>query len=133
MIVLDASAVLELVLRTPAGERVADRIGSPDETLHAPHLIDLEVTQVLRRYEAGRVLSPSRALEALEDYRDLDLTRYPHEIFLQRIWDLCRNVTAYDGAYLALAEVLEAPLLTADQRLASAPGHRARVEVVRQK
>lgn len=133
MIVLDASAVLELVLRTPAGERVADRIGSPDETLHAPHLIDLEVAQVLRRYEAGRVLSPSRALEALEDYRDLDLTRYPHEIFLQRIWDLRRNVTAYDGAYLALAEVLEAPLLTADQRLASAPGHRARVEVVRQK
>jgi predicted nucleic acid-binding protein len=133
VIVLDASAVLELVLRTPAGERVADRIGSPDETLHAPHLIDLEVAQVLRRYEAGRVLSPSRALEALEDYRDLDLTRYPHEIFLQRIWDLRRNVTAYDGAYLALAEVLEAPLLTADQRLASAPGHRARVEVVRQK
>lgn len=133
MIVLDASAVLELVLRTPAGQRVADRIGSPDETLHAPHLIDLEVAQVLRRYEAVRMLSPSRAAEALEDYTNLDLTRYPHEIFLQRIWDLRRNVTAYDGAYLALAEVLEAPLLTADQRLASTPGHRARVEVVRRR
>ena len=133
MIVLDASAVLELVLRTPAGQRVADRIGSPDETLHAPHLIDLEVAQFLRRYEAVRMLSPSRAAEALEDYTNLDLTRYPHEIFLQRIWDLRRNVTAYDGAYLALAEVLEAPLLTADQRLASTPGHRARVEVVRRR
>lgn len=133
MIVLDASAVLELVLRTSAGQRVADRIGSPDETLHAPHLIDLEVAQVLRRYEAVRMLSPSRAAEALEDYTNLDLTRYPHEIFLQRIWDLRRNVTAYDGAYLALAEVLEAPLLTADQRLASTPGHRARVEVVRRR
>jgi predicted nucleic acid-binding protein len=133
VIVLDASAVLELVLRTPAGQRVADRIGSPDETLHAPHLIDLEVAQVLRRYEAVRMLSPSRAAEALEDYTNLDLTRYPHEIFLQRIWDLRRNVTAYDGAYLALAEVLEAPLLTADQRLASTPGHRARVEVVRRR
>jgi predicted nucleic acid-binding protein len=133
VIVLDASAVLELVLRTSAGQRVADRIGSPDETLHAPHLIDLEVAQVLRRYEAVRMLSPSRAAEALEDYTNLDLTRYPHEIFLQRIWDLRRNVTAYDGAYLALAEVLEAPLLTADQRLASTPGHRARVEVVRRR
>ncbi len=111
---------------------MADRIGSPDETLHAPHLIDLEVTQVLRRYESMRVLSPSRALESLEDFADLGLTRYPHEIFLQRIWELRRNVTAYDGAYLALAEALEAPLLTADQRLASTPGHRARVEVVGQ-
>ena len=133
MIVLDASAVLELVLRTPAGKRVAERIESPDETLHAPHLIDLEVAQVLRRYEAGRTLSPSRAQEALEDYRSLDLTRYPHEIFLRRIWELRRNVTAYDGVYLALAEVLDAPLLTADQRLASTSGHRVRVEIVRQK
>ncbi len=88
---------------------------------------------MLRRYEAEHVLSPSRALESLEDFADLAVTRYPHEIFLQRIWELRRNVSAYDGAYLALAEALEAPLLTADQRLASSPGHRARVEVVRQK
>jgi predicted nucleic acid-binding protein len=133
LIVLDASAALELVLGTPAGKTVADRIGATDETLHAPHLIDLEVTQVLRRYEAAHVLSPSRALESLKDFADLDLTRYPHEIFLQRIWELRRNATAYDGAYLALAEALGAPLVTADQRLASTPGHRARVEVVRQK
>lgn len=130
MIVLDASAVLELVLRTPAGDRVADRIEPPDETLHAPHLLDLEVAQVLRRYEAGRTLSPERAREALADFGDLEVTRYPHEIFLPRIWELRKNVTAYDAAYLALAEALRAPLLTADQRLASMPGHTARVEVL---
>src|SRR6266496_2389041 len=80
VIVLDASAALDLVLRTPAGEIVADRIGSPEETLHSPHLIDLEVAQVLRRYEASRALSPLRAREALDDFTDLDVTRYPHEI-----------------------------------------------------
>lgn len=131
MIVLDASAVLELLLRAPAGSRVAARIGSADETLHAPHLLDLEVAQVLRRYERGRTLSPERALEALEDFGDLDITRYPHAMFLARIWELRRNTTAYDAAYLALAEALEAPLLTADRRLASTPGHGARVEVFR--
>lgn len=133
MIVLDASAALEFLLRTASGEAVADRIGSPDETLHAPHLIDLEVAQVLRRYEAAREISSSRAQEALEDFSDLDVARYPHEILLPRIWELRRNVTAYDGAYLALAEALGAPLLTADERLASAPGHSARVEFVTEK
>ena len=132
MIVLDASAALELLLGTPAGERVAGRIASPDETLHAPHLIDLEVAQVLRRYEASRAMSPARAREALDDFADLEITRYPHEILLSRIWDLRKNATAYEGAYLALAEALGAPLLTADGRLASTPGHGARVEVVRQ-
>jgi len=82
VIVLDASAALELVLRTPAGERIAERIVSPDETLHAPHLIDLEVAQVLRRYEAGRSLSAARAWEALEDFMELEMTRYPHEVLL---------------------------------------------------
>jgi predicted nucleic acid-binding protein len=133
VIVLDASAALELVLGTPAGEKVAERIASPDETLHAPHLIDLEVAQVLRRYEGNRTMSPARAREALDDFTDLEITRYPHEILLSRIWDLRRNATAYDGAYLALAEALGAPLLTADGRLASTPGHGARVEVVRQR
>jgi predicted nucleic acid-binding protein len=133
VIVLDASAVLELVLRTPDGESVADRIESPDETLHAPHLLDLEVAQVLRRYEAGRTLSPERAQDALADFGDLQVIRYPHEIFLPRIWELRKNATAYDAAYLALAEALGAPLLTADQRLASTPGHTARVEVLRKR
>ena len=132
MIVLDASAVLELLLGTPTGRSVADRIASPEETLHAPHLLDLEVAQVLRRYEAAKTLTPERAGEALGDFEDIDLTRYPHEIFLARIWELRKNATAYDAVYLALAEALGAPLLTADRRLAGVSGHGAEVELLRE-
>jgi predicted nucleic acid-binding protein len=130
MIVLDASAVLELLLRTSTGKSVADRIASPKETLHAPHLLDLEVAQVLRRYEAAKTLTPRRADEALGDFLDIELTRYPHQIFLARIWALRQNATAYDAVYLALAEALGAPLLTTDQRLAGVPGHDADIEVL---
>ena len=130
MIVLDASAALELLLATPRGRRVARRIASPEETLHAPHLIDLEVAQVLRRYVDRGALGEERARQALGDLLDLDLARYPHEIFLRRIWDLRHNATAYDASYLSLAEALGAPLLTADSRLADVPGTEARVEVI---
>lgn len=129
MIVLDASAVLELLLQTAIGLKVAKRIATADETLHAPHLVDLEVAQVLRRRETSRTLSRSRAEQAIADFSDLDLTRYPHSALLPRIWALRKNVTAYDAAYLALAEALDAPLLTTDARLAKSPGHGARVEV----
>ena len=128
--VLDASAALELLLNTPAGVRIAGRIADPRETLHAPHLLDVEVAQVLRRQEATGTLRPERGRTALQDLGDLDLQRYPHDVLLPRIWQLRRNVTAYDAAYLALAEALDAPLLTCDARLGRAPGHRARVEVV---
>jgi predicted nucleic acid-binding protein len=130
LIVLDASAVLELLLGTPRGEAVAMRISRPDETLHAPHLLDLEVVQVLRRYEAKGLVTRARAEEALGDFADLDIARYPHDDFLRRIWALRKSVTAYDAAYLALAEALGAPLLSSDAKLARASGHRARVEVV---
>ena len=130
MIVLDASALLDLLLRTPRGETVARRIGGGDETLHAPHLVDLEVVHALRRYEMKGLLTRTRAEEALDDFADLDILRYPHDALLPRIWALRRNVTAYDAAYLALAEALDAPLLTADEKLARSPGHHARVEVV---
>jgi predicted nucleic acid-binding protein len=122
--------VLELLLSTPAGDAVRLRIASPDETLHAPHLLDLEVAQVLRRYCASKVLAPSRALEALEDLRALDLTRYPHDPMLNRIWQLRKNVTAYDAAYLALSEILDATLVTFDAKLAGVPAHTARVELL---
>jgi predicted nucleic acid-binding protein len=130
MIVLDASAVLELVLVTDAGQLVRERIAAPSETLHVPHLIDLEVLQVLRRYCASGVLEPERAKMALEDFRDLELERYEHEPMLDRIWQLRENMTAYDAAYVALAEALPAALLTFDARLANAPGHRANVELL---
>lgn len=130
MIVLDASAALELLLVTDKGLRVARRIAPPEETLHVPHLIDLEVTQVLRRYVARGQLAELRAGEALGDFRDLDLVRYPHDVLLERIWELRDNASAYDAAYLALAEALRAPLLTSDARLADVPNARAGVELL---
>lgn len=129
MIVLDASAALDLLLVTPSGRRIAQRIASAKETLHAPHLIDLEVAQVLRRYTAARQIDEARAGEVLEDLSDLDLYRYPHDVLLARIWELRHNVTAYDAAYLALAEALDAILLTRDKRLADVPGVSIRVEI----
>jgi predicted nucleic acid-binding protein len=130
MIVVDASAVLEILLRTPNAETVGRCVFDPSETLHAPHLLDVEVAQVLRRYAASGEIDGERGRAALADLADFSLNRYPHEILLPRIWDLRQNLTAYDAVYIALAEALDAPLLTCDRRLAAAPGHRARVELM---
>ncbi len=130
MIVLDASVVVELLLNRPSAARLARRLRDPDEALHAPHLIDLEIAQTLRRYQAIGELSPQRARQALLAFAQMPIERHPHWPFLGRIWELRRNLTAYDAAYVALAEVLDAPLLTCDRALASAPGHRAIVELV---
>jgi predicted nucleic acid-binding protein len=92
--------------------------------------IDLEVAQVLRRYCGTGDLEPARAGEALSDLADLPITRYPHLPLLPRVWELRHDVTAYDDAYLARAEMLDAPLLTGDVRLATAPNHRARIELL---
>ena len=130
MIVVDASAVLEVLLGTPNAPAAEARTLDPSETLHAPHVIDLEVAQVLRRYVLAGQVAPARCQAALEDFGDFVLHRYPHDLLLPRIWNLRANLTAYDAAYVALAEALDAPLLTCDRRIAAAPGHRARVEVV---
>jgi predicted nucleic acid-binding protein len=130
VIVVDASAVLEVLLRTPLARAAQRRLLDPRQTLHAPHLIDLEIAQVLRRYCAAGDLTDQRAREALADFVDLPVTRYPHQPFLDRIWDLRHNLTAYDAAYIALAEVLHAPFVTCDRAFVSAPGHRATVEVI---
>ena len=127
MIVVDASAILELLLNTREASRVAERLFVAGETLHAPHLLDLEVAQVLRRYAAAGALTDERGDQALEDLGDLPLERYPHNLFLDRIWELRHNLTAYDAAYVALAEALAAPLVTRDAALARVR-HRARVE-----
>lgn len=130
MIVLDASAAIEWLLQTTVGTRVEERIFSQAATLHAPHLLDAEVAQLLRRYVAAGMITASRGQEALDDLLDLSLTRYPHDVLLGRVWELRDNLTAYDAAYVALAEALGAPLVTCDGKMASAPGHHARVEVI---
>lgn len=130
MIVVDASAMLEALLRTPAAKAVEKWLFDPRQTLHAPHLLDIEVAQVIRRYSANGEIDSERGRAALADLADLPLHRYPHDFLLPRIWDLRNNLTAYDAAYVALAEALDAPLLTRDRRLAAAAGHHARVELV---
>ncbi len=100
------------------------------ETLHAPHLIDVEVAQVIRRYAARGDISAARGGEALADLSDLPLQRYEHDFLIPRVWELRDNLTAYDAVYVALAEALEAPLVTGDLRLAAAAGHGARVDVI---
>lgn len=130
MIVVDSSLILEVLLRTQVAPQIEERIFSPAETLHAPHLLDLEVAQVLRRYCASGGIKPERGWEAVVDLADLPITRYPHEIFIFRIWELRHNMTAYDAVYVALAENLPAPLLTRDARLASASGHEAAIELL---
>lgn len=130
MTVADASAVLEMLLGTPVGKRCADRMLRPAEILCAPHLVDVEVVQVLRRYAAARELSAQRGREALRDLLDLPLIRYPHEPFLERVWQLRNSLSAYDATYVALAEALEAPIVTCDGRLRRAHGHAATIEVI---
>ncbi len=130
MIVADASVVLEVLLRMPTGVALEKRLFDPGETLHAPHLLDVEVAQVLRRYALAREVGAERCRAALDDLAGLALTRYPHDFLMPRVWELRDNLSAYDAVYIALAEALDAPLLTRDERLANAPGHRARVEVV---
>jgi predicted nucleic acid-binding protein len=129
VIVLDASAAIEWLLQSPSGLRIDKRIFSPSQSLHAPHLLDVEVAQVLRCYVRDRTLSEQRGQEALEDFSDLPLHRYSHDFLLPRVWELRATLTAYDAVYVALAEVLDAPLLTCDSRIAPAPGHHAIIEI----
>jgi predicted nucleic acid-binding protein len=130
MIVIDASAMIETLLRTDSGLRVEERIFAKGETIHAPHLIDIEVVQVFRRYCMLGEIETERAGEAMEDFEDFPIHRYRHDLFISRIWQLRHNVTAYDAVYIALAESLPAVLLTCDARLARAPGHTARLELL---
>ena len=117
MIVSDASALLDLLLRRPAASDIQARVEA-ELALHAPHLVDTEVLHALRRWVARGDLAPRRAQEALEDLADLPLVRYPHPPLSARVWSLRERLSAYDATYVALAEGLGAALLTADRRLA---------------
>ena len=131
MIVLDASALVELLLDTPTGQTVATRIADPSLGLHVPHLADVEVVQALSRYAKDGELDAAAAAVALEDLHALDLQRHAHEPLLDRVWELRHNLSAYDAVYVALAEALDSKVLTCDGRLARAPGVARSVELVK--
>ena len=120
MIVVDASVILDLLLATSAAKTIDQRLFASVESLHAPQVLDLEVLQVLRRYNLAGQLPDWRASEAIEDFLAIPIERYPHGILVDRLWELRNNMTAYDAAYVALAELLGATLLTRDKKLASA-------------
>jgi predicted nucleic acid-binding protein len=126
--VIDASAAVELLIGSEVGRALERRLGGI-ATLEAPHLIDFEAASALRRLEARELLEPRRAAEALADFARLPVERYPAEGLLSRIWELRVTHTAYDGAYVALAELLAEPLLTADAGLFRSHGHRAEIEL----
>ena len=131
MIVLDASVVVDFLLRLePHAEAITTRILDEAPDLAAPHLLDVEVAQVLRRFVLRGEVTPERAEAALDDLADLPLVRYPHLPMLRRAFELRENLTTYDGVYVALAEALSVTLLTRDSAIGAAPGHVARVEVI---
>ena len=130
MIVIDASAEVAVLLNIGQDvEGIRSRIARPGETLHIPHLFEIEVLHALRSLTLRGTVSSERARLALDRLRDTRFVRYPHTALTERIWELRENLTAYDAAYIALAEALDAPLVTTDARLARASGIRAAVEV----
>jgi predicted nucleic acid-binding protein len=130
MIVVDASALLEFLLQTSLGARVEARLFRDDDELHAPQLLDVETVQALRRLVRTGEVSSGRAEEAIADLTDFDLHRHSHLDLLGRAWKLRDNISAYGAMYVALAEAIDAPIVTCDRPLAKAPRHRARIEVI---
>jgi predicted nucleic acid-binding protein len=123
VLVVDASAVAELILDTDVGARVLDHLG--DHTLHAPDVIGLEVVSVLRKLMLADELDRREATAALQRCADLGIEIYDHSPLLVRCLELADNATPYDAAYVALAEGLDAAVLTCDSKLAGVPGTRA--------
>jgi predicted nucleic acid-binding protein len=130
LIVIDASALLEILLRSDRADRLLARTLGAAERLHAPHLLDIEVASVVRRLVQRKDITLARAGQVFDDFARLFIERHPHGPLLPRIWELRDAMTAYDGAYVVLAEALGAPLVTCDGKLARAHGHRAKIEMI---
>ncbi len=128
MIVVDTSAVVAALVGRPAPGGLIVRLSTAGE-LHAPHLLDVEFLHALRRLVLTGEISAPRADAARRDAADLTIIRYPHHPLLDRMWGLRHDVTPYDASFLALAEALDAPLVTCDRHLARSAGHRARTEL----
>jgi predicted nucleic acid-binding protein len=131
MIVVDASAVIEVLMCTALGRRIEDRLFGGDELLNAPHLLDVEVLQVVRSLLLAGSLTESAALQKLSDLQQMDVVRHAHVDLVQRSFVLRHNLTAYDAVYLALAERLAATLVTCDRAFEKVPDCRVAVEVWR--
>lgn len=129
MLVIDASVLFEVLADTPRAVRLRARIAQDDDH-HAPQFIDAEVLSVIQRQHRVGALDPTAANQAVDDLRSWPGRRWSHRDLLGRAWELRENVRAYDALYVALAEALDTPLLTLDQRLAGAPGLRCSVEVL---
>lgn len=122
MIVVDASVLVTVIADdSDTGRRFAAEIAGEDAA--APHLLDCEVVSAIRRLRRQGDLSEERALEALVDLHSFPIERFPHGGLIDRIWQLGKTITAYDAAYVALGEALDAPLVTSDAKLARAHGH----------
>ncbi len=133
MLVVDASALAELLLGRRAAGRVEEHLAEHEFDLHAPHLIDLEVLSALRRLVASGDATAERGDEAVADFLDLAVERYPHDVLAPRIWQLRENFSPYDAAYVALAESLTdeaVPLLTADAPLGRAVRKHLKIAVL---
>jgi predicted nucleic acid-binding protein len=128
VLVVDTSAVLAALAGGEPSAELLDTLAR-DGDLHAPHLVDIEFLHGLRRLALAGALTEARAADARADFAELTLVRYPHHELSDRIWGLRHNLTAYDGAFVALAEALAAPLVTCDAHLASASGHGATIEL----
>ena len=127
MIVVDASAVIEALIGEPNAS-LATRL-SDEDVLHAPHLLDTEVLHVIRRLEHRKDLTPERAAACRTLFDELAIDRYPHRPLSDRVWDLRTTLSAYDATYVALAEALDATLVTVDRRLGAAPGMQVAIEI----
>lgn len=127
-LVIDASALAEYLIGTSLGVIVADRLARDPER-HVPHLAVVEVASVLRGWVRGGHLPAARAEAALTDLADFPATRWPAEVLLGRVWELRENLTAYDAVYVALAEALDATLLTTDARLVRAMDGRSECRI----
>lgn len=130
MIILDTSAAVELLLSLPLSRKVQEQLNRVDWQIIAPQLLIVEVLQVLRRRVIAGYTSLPEADEARSLLSELNIRLYGHELFVDRIWELRDNMSAYDASYVALAEASELELLTSDRRLANAPGHDARITLI---
>lgn len=128
MIVVDASAAFDAVTGHGSPVRIWERLAAEDEVV-APHLIDVEFLHALRRCVLRGDISIDRASDARDDFADLALSRYPHEPFIDRIWELRDDLSAYDSTYLALAEAISIPLITRDRGLAKVAERTVAVEL----